>query len=421
MNSYIIYGQDGEIIPEEIMKCFELAPDDYKYDKKNKCYTYDFVGFVFKNEKILAVFPKHFFSNSDIERYNCTDIVLEKEIQLLYKSIIKYSYETKKASAYTYIGEEDNYYSDYPFHAFYEIYKYYSKFGLYKSQEESIQPGTYGKVSWKKTLQKSQVIVSGGNIIYSPLYIKKNSVYANFVTECMAYIIDYTIKTFSYFISLPRVMYERVGFSYLENIDFVLRKLYEIRRTTYKDISKGLIDNIILFFKEYKAKCFGGNWHIKVNYFNHVWENAVSDYLNSYFKGIDKKTNSIIFDMTQKRSSVEFKKVSYLVDESGHQFEIELDHYGVDDKKLYIFDSKYYQCLKLLNYKQYAYDEILRYSNPKIEEMHSALLLPGKKPAEIHFQLKKEYQGSRKFGNVITEQYLSVKDVLKRYVQKDNS
>lgn len=418
MNSYVVYGQDGDFISDEIMSCFQLAPHDYRYDKDNQYYVYDFVGFVFKNGRILAVFPKHYFTTSEIETYNIGDVVLDDDIKLLYNSIIKYSNGTKKkVTAVSYLGQDNNFNSDYPFHPFYEIYKYYRKYGLYKEQEGIVKPGFSGKVSWKKTIQKAQILVSNGNIIYSPLYVKQNNIYANFVTDCMAYIIDYTITLFSCFISLPRTMYKTSGFNFLENIDFVIRKLYEIRRTTYKDISKNLIDNMLLFFRQYKAKCTGGNLHIKINYFNLVWEEAVNGYLNTYFKEVDTKTNSIIFDLSQKRSPVEFKKVSYLVDESGNKFEIELDHYGVDGKRLYIFDSKYYQYLKKLNYKQYAYDEILRYSEPGIDDMYSALLLPGKKPSGIHFELKKEYQGTRKYGNIITEQYLGVQDVLKHYVQ----
>lgn len=246
---------------------------------------------------------------------------------------------------------------------------------------------------------------------------EKYNMYADFITDCMAYIIDYTIKFFACFISLPRTMQKNSGFNYLENIEFVLCRLYETRRSIHKDISKKLIDNMILFFKQYKMNCMGGNLHIKVNYFNFVWEDAVNQYLNAYFKKFDQKTNSIVFDLKQKHSAVKFKKVSYLVDESGNRFEIELDHYGIEGKKLYIFDSKYYQYLKALNYKQYAYDEILRYSKPEIDELYSVLLLPGVKPAGIHFELKKEFQGNRKFGNIITEQYLCVKDVLQHYIQ----
>lgn len=418
MNSYVVYGQDGNFVSKEIMDCFQLAPHDYRYDKENQYYVYDFVGFIFKDERILAVFPKHYFATGEIDAYNVGDVFLENDIKLLYNSIIKYSNGTKKkVKADSYLGQENNFISDYPFYAFYEIYKYYRKYGLYKEQEEILQPGFSGKVSWKKTIQKAQVLVSNGNIIYSPLYVKNRNIYANFITDCMAYIIDYTIKFFSCFISLPRTMYKTGGFNYLENIEFVIRKLCEIRRSIHKDISKELIDNMILFLKQYKTNCMGGNLHIKVNYFNLVWEEAVNGYLNTYFKEIDPKTNSIIFDMKQKRSTVEFRKVSYLVDESGNKFEIELDHYGVDGKRLYIFDSKYYQYLRALNYKQYAYDEILRYSKSEIDDMYSVLILPGEKPTSIHFELKKEFQGIRKYGNIITEQYLCVREVLNHYVQ----
>ncbi len=420
MNSQFVYGQDGDYIPKEIMSFFELTPDDYRYDKDKKYYIYDFVGFVFRKGKILAVFPKHYFEEGKIDVYNKAEENLFSDIKLLYEAITKYSNNKKrKAKASSYLGGDRNFCSDYPFYAFYEIYKYFTQYGLYKEQEELIQPGYFGKVSWKKTIQKAQILVSDGNIVYSPLYVSRNKEYSNFITDCMAFIIDYTITFFTCFISLPKTMYGKRNINYLDHLDFTIRKLHEIKRNIHKDITKELIDNMILFFVQYKSKCIGGNIHVKVDYFNWVWQEAVNEYLNAYFKEVDSITKNIIFDTSQKKSLVEFRQVSYMVDASGNKFEIELDHYGVDKNRLYIFDSKYYQYLRRLNYKQYAYDEILRYSRLGIEELYSALILPGKKESGVHFELKKEYQGTRNYGNVITEQYLCVYDVLKHYVEEN--
>lgn len=418
MNSYVVYGQDGEGLSEEIMDFFALAPEDYRYDKGNKRYVYDFTGFVFKDKRILAVFPKHYFHAADLEAYNRTDDFREEDVRLLYRAIMKYSsQEGKKAKADSYMGHENNFYSDYPFHAFYGVYQYYRKYGLYQEQEELIKPGFSGKVSWKKTIQKAQLLISDGNLIYSPLYIKKKNTYASFITDCMAYIIDDTIRFFSCFLSLPGTGYQTGGFPYLDHIEFTVRRLHEIKRSVYKDSSKELLDHMISFFEEYPVKSTGGSLHVKVNYFNLVWEEAVNEYLNTYFKGFDPKTNRILFDPAQKRSVVEFQNVRYLIDRSSNQFEIELDHYGADGNTVYIFDSKYYQDLKNLNYKQYAYNEMLRYAMPGISALYSALILPGSKPSGVHFELEGKYRGTRTYGNTITEQYLCVKDVLIHYVE----
>ena len=60
--SEIIIGEDGEIVNENFEK-FDLTNDDKRYIKSSKSYVLDFVGFIYKEKKLLAVFPKHFFDD----------------------------------------------------------------------------------------------------------------------------------------------------------------------------------------------------------------------------------------------------------------------------------------------------------------------------------------------------------------------
>ncbi len=418
INSVYVYGVDGEYIEQNIIDFFELSSNDFKYDKKTNRYRYDFVGFVFKKEKILTVFPKHFYENSDIYNFNSNEVILKDDIKLLYESIQKYSRNSKtNVKANRYIGIKDDYESDYPFNIFYNIYDYYRRYGLYKEKEQIIKEGTHGKISWKKTIQKSQVIISNDNLFFMPLYVKKYNMLTGFITDCMAFIIDYTINHFSDFIALPRTHYKQNNFDYFNNIDYVIRRLQEIKRKIHKDIDRELVSNLILFFLQYKAKCRGGRIHIKINYFDIVWQNAVEEYLNSFFVGFDKKNQSIIFNTSKAHSSVNFKKKRINVDDSKNQFEIELDHFAIDGSFMYIFDSKYYYELDKLNYKQYSYNELLRYAMPTITNIISVLILPGNTKSDIHFSLKSSFTGSRTMGNEIYEQYISVNQVLKNYIK----
>ena len=66
INSIYKYGQDGEIVSEEIIQLFNLSERDVIYDKRRNVYKFDFVGFVFKGENILSVFPKHYYSSEEI-------------------------------------------------------------------------------------------------------------------------------------------------------------------------------------------------------------------------------------------------------------------------------------------------------------------------------------------------------------------
>lgn len=70
-----------------------------------------------------------------------------------------------------------------------------------------------------------------------------------------------------------------------------------------------------------------------------------------------------------------------------------------------------------MNYKQYSYNEILRYYYSGVTEIYNALLLPGDDKHELHFSLNCAYVGSRLVGNKIIEQYLSTKKIMEDYLE----
>ena len=96
----------------------------------------------------------------------------------------------------------------------------------------------------------------------------------------------------------------------------------------------------------------------------------------------------------------------------------DIDHIAIDNNILYIFDSKYYTQILGLNYKQFSYNEILRYRYLGIENIHNILLLPGDERAEVHFSLASDYVGLRAIGTSIIEQYLPPKRVMKNYLSE---
>ena len=117
-----IVGQDGSKIGQEAKK-FSLLPNEKKYSKKIKNDIFDFVGFVIDKEKVLTVFPKHFFKE-DVTRENFEENEIKEDIILLFKVINKYVSEKKTNSlASKYIGYEENFESDYPFEAFFKVYE----------------------------------------------------------------------------------------------------------------------------------------------------------------------------------------------------------------------------------------------------------------------------------------------------------
>ena len=412
----IVLGQDGDVIEGEIKK-FNLSDGDKRYSKKLKNYVLDFVGFIIEKEKILAVFPKKFFNDGEVlKSKNSKEI--EEDIKLLFKVISKYNRDSQsKSIAYKYIGYEDNFESDYPFESFFKIYDYYKKYGIYKEEEIILLKDISCKISWKDTIQKSNAFASNGNLIFLPLYSKKKSNRDVFISECMTFVINYTIKNFSYFIQLPPVNEKKYKIDFLANKTYILRQLYQYRSTIFKDHQKELVNSLIKFFEIYDKKSNGGAIHFKINYFELIWESLVNKYLNDCFVEVDKENNKLIFDIKKNIHIKKFQNKKFNIDKSKHSFSIRPDHYYNDENTIYVFDSKYYNNITDLNYKQFSYTILLGNSEiGRNKNLYSALLLPGKSENGLHLKLDLPYCQLNQGCNYIIEQFLNVKLLMKNYL-----
>lgn len=408
--SEIIIGEDGEAVNENFEK-FDLTNDDKRYIKSSKIYVLDFVGFIYKEDNLLAVFPKHFFDEVDRDKNK------NANIKLLFDTIRFYngSAEIKKQ-----IGHENTFESDYPFEPFYTIYEYYIKYGVFKEEQEEVIKGINGKISWKKTIQKSDTIVSKGNLIYLPIFSKiKNHKY-DFLSECMTFVINHTIETFPYFLDMKPIITKSGKIDFLSNIDYTLRNLYQYKNYIFKDYQKKLINALIDFFEQYRTNKKGSAVHFKINYFNLIWEKLVENYLNQNFVGINKEKRVLEFN-DKKENDIYFNKVSpFKIDDSIHKYTMQPDHYYENDDVIYVFDSKYYEELEDLNYKQIAYTLLLGNSHSRSEKsIYSALLLPGHKENGYHLALNDDFKQIKDGCNYIIEQYLDVKMLMEKYINKN--
>ncbi len=412
------YGQDYYNVDGIDLSPFGLEKGDTKYLKSDNKEVFDFVGFVLDEDNLLSVFPKHFYSDLELKDLNRNKKANLEDIKLLFDVFVKYTKEVSTtAKATKYIGEKPEFVSDYPFASFFEVYKYFRQYGIYRESNIEVKPNANGPVAWKKTIQKAQAIVSNGNLIFTPLYRKKKRQQNVFLSECMVFVIDHTINSFPYFIRLPKTGYKINSFDFIKHREYTLQQLRQINSKTFKDTHKKLIAHLINFFEQYKKSPKGGDIHIKINYFDKIWEQMVSKYLNKYFKCVDEVSDSIIFDKSLVASPLRFEAKEFSIDDSPHRFKIRLDHHAKQDDSIYIFDSKYYYNVSDLNYKQFSYNEILRGGISKSTKIYSALILPNNSTcSNLHFSLSPAYLGDRKTGTKIIEQYLNIKEVMQTYI-----
>lgn len=415
----IVYGQDGENIISDLTDNFPLHQGDVRFIKREKRTVYDFVGFVIKDSETLAVFPKHYYTNKELDKLNKNGNVKDDDVLLLFKVLRKYIKDTNsKSKADRYLGSVQDYESDYPFKAFFDVYDYYIKYGVYFEEEFKVREGQKGKISWKQTIQHSNIMVSSSNIIYFPLYSKCKHVKNAFISDCMIFVINHTIKNFPYFLPLRPISGQYNEWDFIRNRDFVLRTLYQMRNQVFKDIHKKLVSALIIFFEEFDNVKHGGTIHLKINYFDNIWQTMVNKYLNDCFARIGLSEDVIIFDESLPKSPVSFKTVTYQIDDSSNHFQIELDHYGISEDEQYIFDSKYYYELNELNYKQFTYDIVVdSFANRSRRiKTYSALLLPGNEVSGFHLNLNKNFGGLTVRQHQVIEQHLDVKKVMMHYV-----
>ena len=254
MSAIYYYGQDGEIADQRLINIFRLGTGELRHSGKLDADVFNVVGFLYKDNMILVVFPKHYYDKTELDRFNQSHVSLNYDIKLLYNVIKKYrETENTNAAAGSYLGARDGYSADYPFKPFYEVYDYFQKYGLYREKEIRVIEGASGRVSWKDTIRKSNKMISGGNLIFSPFFTHKKNYNDVFLTECMAFIIDHTIDFFSDFLTMKKsgVKY---GFDFPNNVDYVIKQLNIYQSKVFKDSQKHLVQSMTDFFEQFKGK-----------------------------------------------------------------------------------------------------------------------------------------------------------------------
>lgn len=274
--------QDGQTIPNGYIDKYNLEKRDIFYPSNGEARS-NFVGIVQRDESILISIPKHFMHVSDFKTQSTPE---KKKYTRLIMDSINASVLGYQNSSY---DSELDTSSNFALAAYFNIYEYFAQYGLYQEDYQEIRPNSGNKVSWKDTLRKSNKFFSNGNIIFSPLYYKKRRSNQTLITECMISILNYTQSLLGDFITLPDTSkIANKGFNKnIFNNESVILKLQEILTTTFKDINRQLIRNIIIFLKKVNDNKLEVV-DIKYYSFAHTWETAVEKYLNDHFLGISK-------------------------------------------------------------------------------------------------------------------------------------
>lgn len=158
--------QDGELIDDKLIKKYSLNKNDIFYSKEGNPYT-NFVGVVHRGTDILVSLPKHFMKTSTFDNYDEPD--KKKYIKLIMDSI-NASVRGYQKSNHQVQDKSD---TTFAIAAYFKVYEYFAKYGLYHVAHQEIKPFSGNKIAWKETLRRSTKFISNGNLIFSPIFYKK--------------------------------------------------------------------------------------------------------------------------------------------------------------------------------------------------------------------------------------------------------
>lgn len=401
----IIVAQDGCPVSDLIIEEFKLTKQDsYLKNDKN---ILDFVGVVYRYNKLLFVFPKTFYKSS----LQFSSSTLTNDMRLVLESILLYQHIKKTKGIHTqYAGEDDLYDATFPFHYFFEVYRYYKRYGLYFNEFTDTKVGNSGKINWKKTISNGDFLISKGNIIYNKFVVNKKQSEQSLLTDCMIYIINYTSNIFGNIMDLEKINHKIREPLMFEDYILIIYELKTLLSKTFNDSLRSLIHNMICFFSDLNDVSKGGSVPFKIKYYNLIWQDMVETYLNDRLLSV---TKSELKFSNKKVHKFDFKSKNFSVDESKNKFVITPDHYYIRDNIQYIFDSKYTDTVSdKLDYKQLSYHYLLN-NQSDISETISYLFHPGDSKQDVYFSLNSLF-GIEKI--IIGECSLNIRDVMKNYV-----
>lgn len=407
---------EGDLIKQDIIEKFDLRKgsdlrnfrDEVDFNNLfGSCSRLNFSGFIFKGDDALVSFPKQFKIDQN---------EVKKDSRLLFSVFQKH----KKSHPSKYIGRDNQfkYESDYPFSAFFRVWDYYQKYGLYFENIELLRPNAGGKVDWKATFKKADRFINNGDPFYYPLLYRKKKQINAFLTECMIYVIDKTISRFHFILPLQPTGKDFPSLDFERNPKSIAKRLLEIRSFVYKDSLIALVDALIEFFNSVNV---GGRHVVKHYSFANVWEDMGLSYLNKFFAGYS--SGGILFSQSRSVSYTFAKRVFYS-DYAHPTSNFQPDYYLDTPTAQYIFDAKYYSSVSGMMYKELVYLIFLKQMNSNsignnsYKPTYACLILPSAYThSSTNFRMNSSF--SKSLQDVkIDEQYLDIKDVMRRYLEK---
>lgn len=387
---------DGEIVSDDIVDKFQLRPFCSLNDSGK--FTSKFVGIVVTRTETLVSCPKHF------------GYLGEEDIELIVGCMMK-------ASQYLGIINEDVLDSNIPFSSYIFVLDYFQRYGLHRENLKQYSKGYSGNIDWKRTARESPKIVSGNNLVFLPFVISKTVQKDTFIGDCMKFVINDGYEQFGKYIGRGLIIDGETIDINSNNLGLVIEQLKEEKNTHFKDLEIRLIDAVIDYL-QWKGVFIENSFFITRN-FESIWETMVNEYLSENYDSYNGELNQMVLKK-KCRKHLFAKKTEYIqsdcmMKKNDVHYSVEYDHYCKEGGVVTLFDSKYYNEIKEVNYKQIAYHYFLNnrfHKQEKPEILINGLIIPyeGDYYSSIHLD-RTDIDGV-----LIVEHYLNLREVMQSYI-----
>lgn len=343
----MILVQDGEKISENFVKDKRLSRLTSRQGES--CYI-SFVGIVLNKQDVIVSVPKHFYNR---EEFSSNSLLTKEQIVADVKDLLSIIVKGESSISG---GKEDNL----PIDSYSIVQEFYKKYGLYTRKIKSEFSGYFGRINWKKTVQKSQKVVQNNGILFLPFQLEKKIDISTFISECMEFVLGYTYNYFQQYLDFLTPYDHKIKNPIFNDFKRCKTELQRIRGKLFKDLEKKLIDALIEYFDWLSA--YDTPVMIVTKNFELYWEALIAIYLNEHFFSVSssgminfEKNLKEKFAFKDKKLKVEDSQLLAIQKRNG--FSIEFDHIRFDESEILLFDSKYVKDDKIkgLNYKQAFY------------------------------------------------------------------